>query len=45
MGSVRNDKECQEYRVFVVVFALRRELDLLVSGFRILEDFAFVIPG
>ena len=27
-----------------MVFALWRELDLFVSGFRVLEDFAFVIP-
>src|SRR5438552_9420257 len=31
--------------IFAVVLALRRELDLLITGFRILEDFAFVIPN
>ena len=31
-------------QIFVVVFALWRELHILVSQLRILEDFAFVIP-
>jgi hypothetical protein len=31
-------------KIFVVVFSLWSELDLLVSGFWVLEDFAFVIP-
>src|SRR4026207_1573489 len=31
-------------KVLIVIFTLRRELDLFVPGFRIFEDFTFIIP-
>src|SRR5206468_8485671 len=31
--------------ILVVILALRRKLDVLVSSFRVLEDFAFVIAN
>src|SRR5216684_7713074 len=43
--GARNDTERMlRVQIFVVIFALRRELDgLLAAGLRILEDFSFVI--
>src|SRR5262249_33381244 len=38
----RNDSHLR-VEILVVVFALRRELNVLVSDLRVLEDFAFVI--
>src|SRR6266576_515358 len=44
MGYTRERQGASGIQVFVVVLARRGELDLFVSRFRILEDFAFVIP-
>src|SRR5215470_2087111 len=44
LRSAGNDTEGSGIQILVVVFALRGELHVFVSGFRVLEDFAFVIP-
>src|SRR6266436_3238981 len=44
MGLYPERQGASRIQVFVVVLALWGKLDLFVSGFRILEDFAFVIP-
>src|SRR5206468_10870517 len=49
-GSIHAAAQCSRntnalrVKIFVVVFPLWSELDLFVSSFRVLEDFAFVIP-
>src|SRR5213592_3874699 len=40
----RNDRRSR-IEILVVILALRRKLDVLVSSFRVLEDFAFVIAN
>src|SRR6266480_4338273 len=40
----RGERRVSRIKIFIVIFALRCELDLLVSSFRILEDLAFIIP-